>query len=58
MSSQNLRSVEIQLTRRSWPAEIHIQNRAGAAGAVHQSNPGVREALEGRYRLREMFDGG
>ncbi|MEH6493195.1 flagellar hook-length control protein FliK [Halopseudomonas sp.] len=58
MSSQNLKSVEIQLDPAELgPLEIKIQTR----GLEHQvqfvsQNPGVREALEGQvHRLREMF---
>lgn len=58
MSSQNLRSVEIQLDPAELgPLEIKIQTR----GLEHQvqfvsQNPSVREALEGQmHRLRELF---
>ncbi|SDS17179.1 flagellar hook-length control protein FliK [Halopseudomonas sabulinigri] len=58
MSSQNLKSVEIQLDPAELgPLEIKIQTR----GLEHQvqfvsQNPGVREALEGQvHRLRELF---
>jgi len=58
MSSQNLRSVEIQLDPAELgPLEIKIQAR----GLEHQvqfvsQNPAVREALEGHmHRLRELF---
>ncbi len=58
MSSQNLKSVEIQLDPAELgPLEIKIQTR----GLEHQvqfvsQNPSVREALEGQmHRLRELF---
>ncbi|MGN5519513.1 flagellar hook-length control protein FliK [Halopseudomonas sp. Lyrl_26] len=60
MSSQNLRSVEIQLDPAELgPLEIHIQNRGQELQVQFVSqNPGVREALEGQmHRLREMFAG-
>lgn len=60
MSSQNLRSVEIQLDPAELgPLEIHIQNRGQELQVQFISqNPGVREALEGQmHRLREMFAG-
>ena len=60
MSSQNLRSVEIQLDPAELgPLEIHIQNRGQELQVQFVSqNPSVREALEGQmYRLREMFAG-
>ena len=60
MSSQNLRSVEIQLDPAELgPLEIHIQNRGQEMQVQFVSqNPSVREALEGQmHRLREMFAG-
>ena len=60
MSSQNLRSVEIQLDPAELgPLEIHIQNRGQELQVQFVSqNPGVREALEAQmHRLREMFAG-
>lgn len=60
MSSQNLRSVEIQLDPAELgPLEIHIQNRGQELQVQFVSqNPSVREALEGQmHRLREMFAG-
>ena len=60
MSSQNLRSVEIQLDPAELgPLEIHIQNRGQELQVQFVSqSPGVREALEGQmHRLREMFAG-
>ncbi|MFA5678505.1 MAG: flagellar hook-length control protein FliK [Pseudomonas sp.] len=60
MSSQNLRSVEIQLDPAELgPLEIHIQNRGQELQVQFISqNPSVREALEGQmHRLREMFVG-
>src|SRR5690606_1867508 len=60
MSSQNLRSVEIQLDPAELgPLETHIQTRGQELQVQFISqNPGVREALEGQmHRLREMFAG-
>lgn len=60
MSSQNLRSVEIQLDPAELgPLEIHIHNRGQELQVQFVSqNPGVREALEAQmHRLREMFAG-
>lgn len=60
MSSQNLRSVEIQLDPAELgPLEIHIQQRGQELQVQFVSqNPSVREALEGQmHRLREMFVG-
>ena len=60
MSSQNLRSVEIQLDPAELgPLEIQIQSRGQDLQVQFISqNPGVREALEGQmHRLREMFAG-
>jgi len=58
MSSQNLRSVEIQLDPAELgPLEIHIQHRGQELQVQFVSqNPSVREALETQmHRLREMF---
>lgn len=58
MSSQNLRSVEIQLDPAELgPLEIHIQHRGQELQVQFVSqNPSVREALEAQmYRLRDMF---
>ena len=60
MSSQNLRSVEIQLDPAELgPLEIHIQNRGQELQVQFVSQtPGVRAALEGQmHRLREKFAG-
>lgn len=60
MSSQNLRSVEIQLDPAELgPLEIQIQSRGQDLQVQFISqNPSVREALEGQmHRLREMFAG-
>ncbi|MEJ6655581.1 MAG: flagellar hook-length control protein FliK [Pseudomonas sp.] len=58
MSSQNLRSVEIQLDPAELgPLEIHIQQRGQELQVQFVSqNPSVREALEAQmHRLRDMF---
>lgn len=58
MSSQNLRSVEIQLDPAELgPLEIHIQHRGQELQVQFVSqNPSVREALEAQmHRLRDMF---
>lgn len=58
MSSQNLRSVEIQLDPAELgPLEIHIQQRGQELQVQFISlNPSVREALEAQmHRLRDMF---